>query len=295
MSFALLADSGSEDLKELLKKANAKETKAPEAVAAPAQQQKPKSAGKKEDRPASQKKPRSDDSGDAIEGGRPQRGGRGGRGRGQKHHGYVPPKRGFEHDRSVSRTGRGKEVQKGGQGKFNWGKEGEEAQVAADQTNAETPKEETQAAEAPAAAEKKVEEEKDDSVTYEEFKKQQAEKKKAIEALVSKAKSRESAQIKYDTSIAKYVEKPVEKKAEDAQAAEKPAPKKAEEKSSGPVTLTLQELLKDQPIKYRRDNREFRGRGGRGGRGRGGRGGNRAPRQAPAPEFNAKDFPSLKL
>lgn len=290
MSFALLADSGSEDLKELLKKANAKETKAPEAVAAPAQQQsKPKSAGKKEDRPA--RKPRSDDNGEAVEGGRPQRGGRGGRGRGQKHHGYVPPKRGFEHDRSVSRTGRGKEVQKGGHGKFNYGKEGEEVQ-ATEQT-AETPKEEntTPAAEGAQAAEKKpVEEEVDNSVTYEEFKKQQAEKKKAIEALVSKSKDRQADQIKYDTSIAKFVEKPEEKKAE-APAAEKP--KKAEEKSSGPVTVSLQELLKDQPIKHRRDNREFRGRG-RGGRGRGGRGGSRPARQAPAPEFNAKDFPTLK-
>jgi len=52
MSFALLADSTSEDPRELLKKANAKETTKPEVVAeAPSQNQnKPKSAGKRDDK-----------------------------------------------------------------------------------------------------------------------------------------------------------------------------------------------------------------------------------------------------
>jgi len=60
------------------------------------------------------RKPRSDEGAaqggaaeGAVEGDRPHRGGRGGRGGRGRHHGYIPPKRGFEHDRSVSRTGRG--------------------------------------------------------------------------------------------------------------------------------------------------------------------------------------------
>lgn len=290
MSFALLADSTSEDPRELLKKANAKQTTKPEVVAeAPSQNQnKPKSAGKKDDKVSrGPRKPRSDEgavqSGDAIEGGRPQRGGRGGRG--GRHHGYIPPKRGFEHDRSVSRTGRGREVQKGGHGKFNYGKEGEEVN-AEQQPQTEAPKEENQEG---AQEKPKVEEEKDDTISFEEFTKQRAEKKKNIESLVQKAKPREGENIKYDNAIAKFVEKPVEKK----EAAPAPVEKKVE-KQTGPVTININEFLKDAPVKQRRDNREFRGgRGGRGRGGRGGRGGHR-PKSAPAPEFNPKDFPTLK-
>jgi len=223
-----------------------------------------------------------------------------------KSHPHDPnaPRRGRQYDRSVSGTGRGRGLKKGGEGAHNWGKEGDQAtDVRRGETvfhdkkghgkvvvkGEDTPidgvtapikegeivgtpvdGEKTEGEAKVEKEEKKVEEEVDNTLTLEEYQKQQREKRKLLPNFKGEP-------------VAPIVEAPVvEKKKEKKEKTVKPGD-----------TLSIQEFLKDRAEELNKQRDAERDRGGRG-RGRGQRGTGRGSKRQDAPDLkDQKAFPSL--
>jgi hypothetical protein len=220
------------------------------------------------------------------------------------------PRRGRQFDRSVSGTGRGRGMKKGGEGAHNWGKEGDhdvrpgvrpfqdkkgrsEGKVVVkgedtplegvtspikEEEKVETPTQED--AETKTEGEGKVDEtadkakteEVDNTITLDEYQKQQEEKRKALLALRP-----ESAPAATTTTT--------------TAAAEKKKKKKKAAKVGGPVPI--QEFLKDR-VDLLNQARENEREQQRRGRGRGGARGSSRPKRQDAPNLkDTKAFPSL--
>lgn len=220
------------------------------------------------------------------------------------------PRRGRQYDRSVSGTGRGRGLKKGGEGAHNWGKEGDQdvrrgtrpfqdrkgrsegkvvvkgedapvegvtAPIKEGETT-EQPETPTQVegetkVEGEVKEDKKKEEEVDNTLTLEEYQKQQAERRKNLPNLGRP----ESAPAAVTTTTTDKKKK--EKK----------------EKTAAPgETLSIQEFLKDRAEELNKQRENDRERGGRGrGRQSGGRGRGGQKRQDAPNLKDEKAFPSL--
>lgn len=300
-TYSVLADTHSDDPKQLAKLAEKRQS-----------QQATQDKGKKQEaKTPSQKK----NLGEIEEyASKQQRGGKQTRGT----RAPFPRRGGKPMDRSVSRNTRGRGVKRQGGGSYNWGdnanaaKEYDAFQVDTNKAGEENTTEE-QAEGAAAASEKEGKEEapKTNELSFEEFQKSQLEGKKKFETL--KPSGRKTGEVQYDSAV--KVKGVVVKKEESLlkvgkEQKEGEKPKEAEKPKSEkkkPETMHITDFLADVPEPQRnnyerRDNTERRGRGGRGGRGsrggRGGRGGDRGGRgrrRGPnPPNFQDENlFPSL--